>query len=64
MRGKSAKLAFSSAISVGLYPLVIPAQAGIQTHGRLLWIPGLRSAAPGMTTLNPSSLKMLYSNSN
>ncbi len=28
---------------------VIPAQAGIQPHGRLLWIPGLRSAPPGMT---------------
>jgi len=29
--------------------IVIPAQAGIQPHGRLLWIPGLRSATPGMT---------------
>jgi len=31
-----------------LYSPVIPAQAGIQTHVRGFWIPGLRSAAPGM----------------
>ena len=34
---------------MGFIFVVIPAQAGIQPHGRLLWIPGLHSAPPGMT---------------
>jgi len=37
----------------------LPAQAGIQPHGRLLWIPGLRYATPGMTILNPLLQKVL-----
>ena len=30
---------------------VIPAKAGIQWFLKLSWIPGLRSAAPGMTVI-------------
>lgn len=36
---------------------VIPAKAGIYHHLTKLWIPGLRSAPPGMTILAVAPLK-------